>query len=99
MADDIKSATALTKDAKAAVQLAFENLGGVPRLVQWANSSPVTLGMFYTQIWGKIIPKDIKAEVDGNITLEIVRFGENAALATPITVKAIPVETTRELDS
>ena len=99
MADGIKSATALTKDAKAAVQLAFEDLGGVTRLVQWANSSPVTLGQFYSQIWSKIIPKDVKAEIDGNITLELVRFGAQSQLSEPITVKAIPVETTRELDS
>lgn len=66
----------LTKDAKAMIQLAFEDLGGLPRLVEWANN-PANLGTFYTQIWSKIIPKDIKAEVDQSITIEVVKFGDD----------------------
>lgn len=66
----------LTRDAKAMIQLAFEDLGGLPRLVEWANS-PQNLGTFYTQIWSKIIPKDIKAEVDQSITIEVVKFGDD----------------------
>lgn len=49
-----------TADAKAALQEAFEELGGVPSLVQWARRDPHG---FYT-IWGKLIPKDVK--VGGN---------------------------------
>jgi len=66
----------LTQDAKAMIQLAFEDLGGLPRLVEWANN-PTNLGTFYTQLWSKIIPKDIKAEVDQSITIEVVKFGED----------------------
>lgn len=66
----------LTKDAKAMIQLAFEDLGGLPRLVEWANN-PANLGTFYTQIWKSIIPKDIKAEVDQSITIEVVKFGDD----------------------
>lgn len=69
----------LTKDAKAMIQLAFEDLGGLPRLVEWANN-PANLGTFYTQIWSKIIPKDVKAEVDGSITIEIANFGTDRLL-------------------
>jgi hypothetical protein len=64
MAKPGASSTALTKDAKAAIQLAFEDLGGLPRLVEWANN-PANLSQFYTQIWAKIIPKDIKQENTG----------------------------------
>lgn len=66
----------LTQDAKAAIQLVFEDLGGTSRLLEWANN-PANLGVFYTQIWSKIIPKDVKAEVDGNIVIEIQRFGRD----------------------
>lgn len=62
--DKGKTASELTKDAKAMIQLAFEDLGGLPRLVQWANN-PANISQFYTQIWSKIIPKDIKSEVGG----------------------------------
>ena len=58
------STAQLTRDAKAMIQLAFEDLGGLPRLVEWANN-PANLSQFYTQIWSKIIPKDIKQEVSG----------------------------------
>ena len=66
----------LNRDAKAMIHLAFEDLGGLPRLVEWANQ-PANIGTFYTQIWSKIIPKDIKAEVDQSITIEVVKFGED----------------------
>lgn len=66
----------LTRDAKAMIHLAFEDLGGLPRLVEWANN-PSNIGTFYTQIWSKIIPKDIKAEVDQSITIEVVKFGDD----------------------
>lgn len=65
MSDKAPTSTALTKDAKAMIQLAFQDLGGLPRLVEWANN-PVNLSQFYTQIWAKIIPKDIKSEVSGS---------------------------------
>jgi hypothetical protein len=69
----------LTRDAKAAIQLVFENLGGVPRLTEWANSSPQTLASFYTQIWPRIVPKDIKSEITGaegkDLVIKIVQFG------------------------
>lgn len=55
---------AFTNDAKVAVQMAFEGIGGIPALIQWANN-PANQGQFYTQIWSKIIPKDIKSEVSG----------------------------------
>ena len=60
-ADGVK---ALTRDAKAMILLAFQDLGGRPRLVEWANQ-PQNITSFYTQIWAKIIPKDIKSEVTG----------------------------------
>lgn len=66
----------LTRDAKAAVQLVFEQLGDTERLLEWANN-PANLGVFYTQIWSKIIPKDIKADIDGQIVIEVAQFGSD----------------------
>lgn len=104
MADDIntKPVTALLKDAKAAIQLAFEDLGGVPRLVQWANANNgANLGAFYTQIWTKIIPKDVKAELDGKITVEVVKYGEDGEPAKVACRRMLDdghvIETTAEL--
>jgi hypothetical protein len=51
-------------DARLVIQEAFEGLGGLPRLIEWANR-PENLSQFYCQIWNKIIPKDIKSELVG----------------------------------
>lgn len=45
---------ASTKEVKAAVQEAFELLGGVPALAAWAAQNPY---YFYVHVWGKLIPK------------------------------------------
>jgi len=74
--DSARPPAQLTKDAKAVIQRAFEDLGGVERLVEWANN-PANLGSFYTQIWSKIIPRDVKTEVTGKdgkaIQLELLQ--------------------------
>lgn len=57
-------AKAFTADAKVAIQMAFEGIGGMSRLIEWANN-PANISQFYTQIWSKIIPKDIKQEISG----------------------------------
>ena len=62
--DLMKTSGALTKDAKAMIQMAFNDLGGLQRLVEWANH-PANLGTFYTHLWAKIIPKEAKAELSG----------------------------------
>ena len=78
----VPTPTQLTRDAKAAVQIVFEDLGGICRLTEWANASPQNLTAFYTQIWPRIIPKDIKSELTGKdgkeLTVNIVKFGVNA---------------------
>lgn len=86
MAKPGATSSALTKDAKAMIQLAFEDLGGLPRLVEWANN-PANTGQFYTQIWAKIIPKDIKSEVTGEnggpVKITMCWDDESKSLTTP----------------
>ena len=64
----------LNTDARATIMLAFEDLGGLPRLVAWANdpNNPSNLSTFYTQIWAKIIPKEVQAKIDSNQRMNIV---------------------------
>jgi len=61
------SLASMNKDARAMIHLAFDDLGGVDRLVKWANDPehPGNLSAFYTQIWSKIIPREVKAEHSG----------------------------------
>jgi hypothetical protein len=44
-----------TQETKAALHQAFEDLGGIPSLVQWARRDP---GAFYS-LWVKTLPKDV----------------------------------------
>lgn len=55
----------LTVEAKEAIELAFEGIGGVPALIEWAQAKR---DLFYTLIWTKLIPK--KINLSGSISLE-----------------------------
>lgn len=83
----------LNKDARATILLAFEDLGGLPRLVQWANdaNSPQNLSTFYTQIWAKIIPKEIAAKIDTNQKLNITWDCDTEAITDYTTEDGISV--------
>jgi len=62
---------AIKADMIAFVQDAFEGIGeeqgitGLQAFTKWA-SNPANQSQFYTQIWAKLIPKDIKQEISGD---------------------------------
>lgn len=49
--------------AKEAIEIVFDELGGVSGLKAWAQSDPQNERIFYGQIWPKVLPKEIKADV------------------------------------
>lgn len=61
-----------TVAVKQALQLAFDGVGGVPALTEWARENP---GKFF-EIWSKMLPQEVKAELDhkGNLNIQIVKF-------------------------
>jgi hypothetical protein len=65
-----KKPKVIKADMIAFVQDAFEGIGeesgltGLQAFTKWA-SNPVNQSQFYTQIWAKLIPKDIKQEISG----------------------------------
>ena len=62
-----------TASVQAALTEAFERRGGVDALIKWAEEDPTE---FY-KLWGKLIPKDIKAELSGNVGIvHQWRFGD-----------------------
>lgn len=62
-----------TASVQAALTEAFERRGGIDALVAWAERDPTE---FY-KLWGKLIPKDIKAELSGNVGIvHSWRFGD-----------------------
>ena len=55
-----------TVSVKAALEAAFQGLGGVPALIAWAEKEPAE---FY-RLWGKLLPKNIS--IEGGAQLGIV---------------------------
>lgn len=50
-----------TARAMEAIETAFENMGGIAGLTQWAESNK---DMFYGQVWPKILPLQVKHQGD-----------------------------------
>lgn len=57
------TANKLTADARSGILYAAEKLGGMDRLVVWAQEDPKNEAQFWTAIYPKIIPREIKADV------------------------------------
>lgn len=64
-----------TKAAKEAIAEAFEKLGGIKGLTDWAKRSDDNRRVFYSQIWPKIVPLQVAGEDGGPLMVQVVRFG------------------------
>lgn len=53
--------------AGAVVMSVFEQMGGVPRMREWADSNPTD---FYTKLFPKMIQRSTSVDVSGNITID-----------------------------
>ena len=62
-----------TKLAKEAIAMAAEGLGGTERLIQWAQEDPLNERAFWTSIYTKLLPLQVKAEVNGTIVHGILK--------------------------
>ena len=50
--------------AKEAIAMAAEGLGGVPRLITWAQEDPANERAFWTQMYTKLVPVQVGADPD-----------------------------------
>lgn len=66
MARPVGSLNTRTIIAKEAFQKAFDRIGGVEKLAEWANENP---GEFY-KIYGRLIPADVNAQIKGNVRVD-----------------------------
>lgn len=69
----------LTQNAKAALQQAFEDIGGVEKLVEWGKDNP---GAFYN-LWGKLIPVEAKLEGTGENGEHLVQTSITVSFVAP----------------
>jgi hypothetical protein len=52
-----------TVAVKDAIMMAADRLGGVERLVAWCKEKPVNERLFWTQIYTKLLPLKIRADI------------------------------------
>jgi hypothetical protein len=63
-----------TLAAKEAIHEAFEKLGGVKGLTDWAEKDDDNRKVFYAQIWPKIVPLALAGDKDNPLVTEIRRI-------------------------
>ncbi|CAB4187865.1 hypothetical protein UFOVP1169_18 [uncultured Caudovirales phage] len=64
----------LTRTAKETIQGAAEGLGGMQRLVEWAQSDPVNERMFWGVIYPKLVPHQAPGEDSEGFSVSVVQF-------------------------
>jgi hypothetical protein len=55
------TANKVTQDAREAINLVFEEMGGTQKLLEYALENP---GRFYETVWIKVLPRELKADVN-----------------------------------
>lgn len=69
-----------TSDAKDAIEMVAKGLGGAAGMLKWAQEDKVNERIFWSQIYPKIIPKEIKAEHEVTGTVKVVASSLDEAL-------------------
>lgn len=55
----------LTQDVREAILQVATGLGGPEQMLEWAKSDPVNERIFWSQIYPKLLPKEVKQELTG----------------------------------
>ena len=58
----------LTSELKEILVNAYHDLGGYKRFLEWVESTPERLDYFYTRLWIKLLPMNIKVGDHKNVT-------------------------------
>ena len=66
----------VNKAAKEAIAEAAEKLGGVDRLVNWAQEAPENERAFWATIYPKLIPVQLAGDSESPLQIVINRFSE-----------------------
>lgn len=69
-----------TATAKQAIQLAAEGLGGVDRLIAWAQEDPGNEKVFWSQMYTKLLPHQVEGA------------GDNGEIIFKTVYEAVPVD-------
>jgi hypothetical protein len=61
---------ATTREVKEAILTAAQQMGGISRLVEWAQETDANERVFWSQMYIKVLPKEIKADVEAKVKSE-----------------------------
>ena len=82
-----------TVSVKAALEAAFQGLGGVPALIAWAEKEPAE---FY-RLWGKLLPRNVT--IEGGAQLGIVILPPLGSATATATASISPAEAVEVLEA
>jgi hypothetical protein len=63
----------MTQDAKEAIEFVAQGLGGAEGMLAWAKKDATNERIFWSNIYPRILPKEIKAEVDAQLVVNVHR--------------------------
>jgi len=81
-----------TVSVKAALEAAFNGLGGVPALIAWAEKEPAE---FY-RLWGKLLPRNVS--IEGGAQLGIVILPPLGSATATASASISPVDGLEHLE-
>lgn len=62
----------LTRTAKENIEKVFDGMGGVDGMIKWAGSSERNRAVYYSEIYPKLLPLDVKHSGDMSIGFRIL---------------------------
>lgn len=67
----------MTQDAKQAIEYVAAGLGGADGMLRWAQLNETNERIFWSNIYPRVLPKEVKAEVEASLTVQVVRFADD----------------------
>lgn len=61
-----------TVKAKEAIEIAAQGLGGADRLIAWAKEDPSNEKVFWSQMYTKLLPLQVKGDPDAPVAVAVV---------------------------
>lgn len=63
----------LARDAKEAIEQVAQGLGGAEGMLAWVQSDKANERIFWSTIYPRILPREVKAEVDAQLVVNVNR--------------------------
>jgi hypothetical protein len=93
----------MTAEAKEMLARCFEDIGGYEAFVKWVKSSPERLDTFYSKMWIKLLPINIRPEDHKNVVYKSYEEVRTAFADRGISLEALiklkQLEETKQIEA